>query len=47
VQHPSNGSTAGLPRAIQRSKQRILDYNEDDNRAARVLLDGIRRLSER
>jgi predicted RecB family nuclease len=28
-------------------KQRILDYNEDDNRAARVLLDGIRGLSER
>ncbi len=25
-------------------KQRILDYNEDDCRATRVLLDGIRRL---
>ena len=27
-------------------RQRILDYNEDDCRATRVLLDGIRRLSE-
>jgi predicted RecB family nuclease len=26
-------------------KQRILDYNEDDCRATRVLLDGIRALS--
>ncbi|MDR4483146.1 MAG: ribonuclease H-like domain-containing protein [Nitrospirales bacterium] len=25
-------------------RQRILDYNEDDCRATRVLLDGIRRL---
>ena len=28
-------------------KQRILAYNEDDNRAAKVLLDGVRGLSER
>jgi uncharacterized protein len=28
-------------------KQRILDYNEDDCRATRVLLDGIRRLQFR
>jgi predicted RecB family nuclease len=28
-------------------KQRILDYNEDDCRATRVLLDGIRRLPVR
>jgi len=26
-------------------KQRILGYNENDNRAARVLLDGIRNLT--
>jgi predicted RecB family nuclease len=28
-------------------RQRILDYNEDDCRPTRVLLDGIRGLSER
>jgi predicted RecB family nuclease len=28
------------------ARQRILDYNEDDCRATRVLLDGIRALSE-
>jgi hypothetical protein len=27
------------------TRQRILDYNEDDCRATRVLLDGIRNLS--
>ena len=29
----------------QRIKQRILEYNEDDCRATRVLLDGIRGLA--
>lgn len=31
----------------QEIKQRILDYNEDDCRATRVLIDGIRRLRVR
>jgi hypothetical protein len=39
------GSSSACAAAAQRVRQRILDYNEDDWRATRVLLDGIRGLA--